>query len=51
MKTTYLAPNIKVFLLRPASLLTDSLPIDPGNTAGEGGWGAPQSMDIEFEKE
>ena len=51
MKTTYLTPDIKVIILQPTSLLADSLPTDPGNTAGEGGWGAPQSTDIEFEEE
>ncbi len=51
MKTTYLKPHLKVIVLQPVSLLTESLPTDSDNQAGEGGWGGPQSMDTEFEEE
>lgn len=51
MKTTYLKPSLKAIILQPVSLLTDSVNVDSSNTSGENGWGAPQSMDIEFKEE
>ncbi|MBR4572062.1 MAG: hypothetical protein IKO28_01395 [Prevotella sp.] len=49
MKKIYVQPSVMLIMLNTCNILAGSPDVDPNATAGEGGWGAPQSKDSEFE--
>ena len=51
MKKNYIIPVFKTVNIKPTTLLGDSIDVDSENTAGERGWGAPQSSDLDFSEE
>lgn len=50
-RKTYIQPFLKTVMTKPCNILANSTLDVTENTAGEGGWGLPQSVDAEFEEE
>ena len=51
IKKEYIKPSVKAIAVQPAQIVCGSLDKNDEATAGEGGWGAPQSFDGKFEEE
>lgn len=50
-RKTYIQPLLKIVMTKHCSILAGSTLDVKDNTAGEDGWGLPQSVDAEFEEE
>lgn len=50
-RKTYIQPFLKTVMTKPCNILANSTLDVTENTAGEDGWGLPQSVDAEFEEE